>query len=123
MTGLTIQRVYGGDFPDGSRRVLVDRVWPRGVTKASLGLELWAKEVAPSPALRKWFNHDPARWLEFRRRYRAELRHGPARESLKQLEQLASHGSLVLLYGAKDTEHNQAVVLLERLGELVGKEH
>jgi uncharacterized protein YeaO (DUF488 family) len=88
--------------------VLVDRVWPRGVTKAKLKGVLWLKDVAPSTALRKWFGHDPARWDEFRRRYAAELDANPA---VGELRKLAAEGPLTLLYGARDEAHNQAAAL------------
>lgn len=112
-----LKRVYepAGDA-DGTR-VLVDRVWPRGLTKAEADVALWLREVAPSSELRKWFGHDPARWPEFRRRYREELADNPA---LVRLEELARSGPLTLVYGARDEEHNQAVVLVELLGEKLG---
>jgi len=113
-----IQRVYGAVLPDPlEKRVLVDRVWPRGVHKESLALDSWAREVAPSDELRRWFDHDPKRWPEFQRRYREEL--SGKRLELKKLAQLARGGRLVLLYGARDEERNQAVVLKDVLEEAV----
>jgi uncharacterized protein YeaO (DUF488 family) len=111
---ISIARVYDdrADRADGAR-VLVDRLWPRGLAKADVHLDLWLKEVAPSDDLRTWFGHDPARFPEFARRYREELRTNPAVETLRELER--ERGSLTLLYGAKDTEHNQAVVLADHL--------
>jgi uncharacterized protein YeaO (DUF488 family) len=112
---IELQRVY---HPAGRRagtRVLVDRVWPRGVKKENLRLDRWMKDLAPSTPLRKWFGHDPRRWEEFRRRYRAELGQPEKQELLAELRRLARSGSLVLLYGARDQEHNQAVVLREYL--------
>ena len=111
-----IRRVYEAGPPDlGEIRVLVDRVWPRGVRKDSLGLDLWAREIAPSTELRRWFAHDPRKWLQFRRRYREEL-HAKTSE-LKTLAHLARGGHLVLLYGAQAQQHNQAVVLKDVLEE------
>jgi uncharacterized protein YeaO (DUF488 family) len=96
-------------------RVLVDRLWPRGVTKKAAALDFWMKELAPSTELRKWFSHDPARWEGFRQRYRRELRkHGAQLEALKAQ---ASKRRVTLLYGARDTVHNEAVVLQEALSK------
>lgn len=94
-------------------RVLVDRVWPRGVSKQKAALTLWLKEIAPSTGLRQWFGHDPARWAEFRRRYHAELDANP--EPVAQLKDLLRSDHVTLLYGAKDTQHNQALALAEYL--------
>ncbi len=111
-----IRRVYEPGPPDQAEiRVLVDRVWPRGVRKDSLALDRWAKEIAPSAELRRWFAHDPRRWPQFQRRFREEL---VARTpELKALALLARGGRVVLLYGARDQEHNQAVVLKDVLEE------
>jgi len=117
---IRVQRVYEIDRAlPREHRVLVDRVWPRGVSKESLKLDLWAKEVAPSNSLRKWFDHDPVKWAEFQNRYRFEL--AEKLPQLKELAELAAEGPLVLLYGARDETHNQAVVLKEVLEE--GIEH
>jgi uncharacterized protein YeaO (DUF488 family) len=107
-----IRRVYAPAGSGEGQRVLVDRVWPRGVSKAELGDALWLKDVAPSTALRKWFGHDPERWDEFRRRYFAELKDNPAVERLRAL---SAKGPLTLLYGARDETHNQAAALAEYL--------
>lgn len=113
---IDIQRVY--DLrPSVGGTVLVDRVWPRGIKKERLGAGLWLKEIGPSAELRKWFGHRPERWEEFRRRYRMELDQPQQRELLGQLIELAERGPLTLLYGARDTERNQAVVLQELLEE------
>jgi uncharacterized protein YeaO (DUF488 family) len=101
--------------------VLVDRVWPRGIKKEDLALDLWLREIAPSTPLRKWFGHDPKKWPEFQRRYRAELRQPEQQARLRELTSLAHKGSLTLLYSAKDEEHNQAVVLRRVLEESLGK--
>jgi uncharacterized protein YeaO (DUF488 family) len=108
-----IKRAYEPPARGDGTRVLVDRLWPRGVSKADAGITQWMKDVAPSSELRKWFGHDPARWEEFRRRYRAEL---AARKALvAQLRELARKGPLTLVYSARDQAHNQAVVLRETL--------
>ena len=114
MHRIELARVYDDPFPEG-RRFLVDRVWPRGVRKEQLGLEAWLKDAAPSTELRRWFGHDPARWEEFRRRYTAELAAHP--DSWRPLLEAAQDGDVVLLFGAKDTEHNNAVVLRDHLLE------
>jgi uncharacterized protein YeaO (DUF488 family) len=97
---------------DGSR-VLIDRIWPRGVSREQAQLDEWARELAPSSQLRRWFSHDPDRFAEFRRRYRAELAAQEAK--LRELRQRARQGTLTLVYAARDTEHNDAVVLAELL--------
>lgn len=111
---IRIKRIYEPPASTDGQRVLVDRVWPRGVSKAEADLTLWLKDVAPSTGLRQWFGHDPARWAEFRKCYRAELDANP--DAVAKLRALAAKGPLTLLYGARDTEHNQAVVLAEYLG-------
>ena len=106
------KRVYEPAAKDDGYRVLVDRLWPRGLTKAKAHVDLWLKEVAPSTELRKWFGHEPEKWPEFQKRYRAELsEEGLA--SLKRLEK--EHKKVTLLYGAKSEERNQAVALLKIL--------
>jgi uncharacterized protein YeaO (DUF488 family) len=117
--GLRIKRIYEPPEDADGARVLVDRVWPRGIAKEHARLDLWLKDIAPSAALRKWFNHDPARWQEFRRRYRADLDDNETRVS--ELLHLISKHSVTLLYGARDTTHNQAIVLLEYLKERAAK--
>lgn len=109
---LRLKRAYQPAEPGDGRRVLVDRIWPRGVSKAEAHIDLWLKEVAPTTALRKWFGHKPERWPEFRVRYRAELEANPAVEPLRQA---MAEGPVTLVYGAKDEQHNQAVVLAEYL--------
>ena len=107
--GFDVKRVYEAPSDDDGLRVLVDRLWPRGLSKADAHVDRWIKEVAPSSDLRTWFGHDPARFDEFARRYREELR-GSA--ELAELAALADDGRQVtLLYGARDEQHNQAVVL------------
>src|SRR5215475_7428062 len=107
------KRVYEGAAKDDGYRVLVDRLWPRGLTKAKAHVDLWLKEIAPSAELRKWFGHEPEKWPEFQKRYRAELKK-EALASLRKLEK--EHKKVTLLYGAKSEERNQAVALLKILG-------
>lgn len=106
-----LKRIYEPPDDGDGRRILVDRLWPRGVTKADAAVDQWLKDVAPSPELRKWFGHDPAHWDEFRRRYRAEL--SANSEAVDQLRRL--HGKVTLLYAAHDEQHNHALVLLDFL--------
>lgn len=106
---IRIKRVYDPPDKDDGTRVLVDRLWPRGLRKEDAALTLWLKEIAPSPELRMWFGHDPARWIEFDRRYRAELKKND--EAVGQLGELVKRGPVTLLYAAHDTAHNQAIVL------------
>ena len=105
-----IKRIYESPGLDGER-VLVDRLWPRGVTKEAARIDQWLKDIAPSNELRAWFGHDPARWAEFRRRYRRDLTACP--ERIEALRRLARQRPLTLLYSAHDERHNQAVVLRE----------
>jgi len=107
------KRIYDSPADGGGFRVLVDRLWPRGLRKDDVKVDLWLKDIAPSDGLRKWFGHDPARWSGFRKRYFAELEANG--EAVKQLIAAAGGRDIVLLYGAKDTEHNQAVALKEYL--------
>ncbi len=105
---VAVKRIYEPVSANDGQRVLVDRIWPRGVSRDAAHLDVWLPEVAPSTALRKWFDHKPDRWSEFVRRYQRELRDGP---HLEQLRSLLSKGRLTLLYSARDTKHNQAVAL------------
>lgn len=106
---VALKRAYLPAAADDGRRVLVDRLWPRGVSKAQARLDEWMKDIAPSTGLRKWFGHAPARWDEFRRRYRDELRE--QRPLLRELRRQARKGPITLVYAAKDEAHNEAVVL------------
>ena len=110
-----LKRAYEPMARGDGYRVLVERLWPRGVRKLDLALDEWLKEVAPSTELRKWFGHDPELWAEFKRRYLDELRAGPATGSLKALAARASRGTLTLVYSSHDAEHNNAVVLSEQI--------
>lgn len=104
-----LKRAYEPVDNEDGTRILVDRLWPRGVSKVDAALDQWMKEVAPSTELRKWFGHDPDRWEEFRRRYSAELHQNP--ELLSQLRSLARRGPITLVYSAHDEVHNDAIVL------------
>jgi uncharacterized protein YeaO (DUF488 family) len=110
---IRLKRAYQPPSPEDGVRVLVDRLWPRGVRKSDAGIDRWAKDIAPSTELRRWFGHDPARWDEFQRRYRAELR-GEA-NLLNELRDIAKKRALTLVYSAHDEAHNQAVVLRDIL--------
>ena len=111
---IKIKRVYEKPAKDDGWRVLVDRLWPRGMKKENARLDLWMKDVAPSEALRKWFRHEPERWKEFQKRYRKEL--ADKKEMLGELKKMAKeHGTVTLLFGAKDEERNQAVVIAHAL--------
>ncbi|MFT3886801.1 MAG: DUF488 domain-containing protein [Arachnia sp.] len=114
------KRVYEPAAEGDGFRVLVDRLWPRGISKDKAALDLWDKDVAPSAELRTWFNHDPARFPEFRTRYRAELDASGAATAL--LAQLNGHDRVTLLFGAHDEEHNQAVVLADYLRDSAPEE-
>ncbi|QPK64094.1 DUF488 domain-containing protein [Methylomonas sp. LL1] len=108
---IKIKRVY--ELPDqhDGRRILVDRLWPRGLTKEKAGIDLWLKDIAPSTELRKWFDHDPGRWEEFQDRYLVELKDN--HEQIRLLKQELDKGIVTLVYAAKDEEHNQAIVIQE----------
>jgi uncharacterized protein YeaO (DUF488 family) len=108
---LRLKRAYEPPASSDGARILVDRIWPRGVSREEARLTEWARELAPSTELRRWFAHDPARFSEFRRRYTAEL--AAHERKLRELRHLARTGTLTLVYGARDTEHNDAVVLAE----------
>jgi uncharacterized protein YeaO (DUF488 family) len=109
------KRAYEDPEKGDGYRVLIDHVWPRGVSKQKASLDEWDKELAPSGELRKWFDHDPERFEEFRRRYRSEL--GERRERLAELRERARFGPVTIVYAARDEEHNNAVVLAELLRE------
>lgn len=106
-----IKRVYDPPEESDGARLLVDRLWPRGVAREGARIDAWEKEAAPSDALRRFFGHDPTRWEEFRRRYLAELKESPAREALARLADRARSSRVTLLYAARDASHNNAVVL------------
>lgn len=110
-----LKRAYEPPAPSDGYRILIDRLWPRGVTRERARLDEWARELAPSTELRRWFGHDPARFQEFRQRYLEEL--SAQEEKLRELRGRARQTTLTLVYGARDTEHNDAVVLAELLEE------
>jgi uncharacterized protein YeaO (DUF488 family) len=108
-----LKRAYEPAASDDGTRILIDRLWPRGIKKADAAIDEWVKAIAPSTELRKWFGHDPERWHEFRRRYQAEIRQHP--EDLERLRTLAQHGRITLVFSARDEAHNDAVVLRDLL--------
>lgn len=108
-----VKRIYLPPSQDDGARILVDRLWPRGLSKARTALDGWMKEIAPSTELRRWFAHDPAKWQAFQARYRAELAQNP--QLVNALREKGRHGTVTLLYAAHDTEHNEAVALREYL--------
>lgn len=110
-----LKRAYDPPAANDGKRILIDRLWPRGVKKTDAAIDEWIKEIAPSTALRKWFGHDPARWPEFRRRYLKELRQH--QEELERLRALARRRPVTLVFSAHDEAHNDAVVLRELLVE------
>jgi uncharacterized protein YeaO (DUF488 family) len=110
---IRLKRAYEPPSVEDGLRVLVDRLWPRGLGKSEAAIDRWLKEVAPSNELRRWFGHDPRKWDEFRRKYEAEL--SDQTDPLKELRQAAREGPLTLVYSARDQEHNQAVVLRDVL--------
>lgn len=114
---IAIARAYDELPRSAGARLLVDRIWPRGVSRHDLQIDEWIRDVAPSAKLRKWFGHDPARWEEFQRRYRAELDSQP--EAVERCLVWCRKGPVLLLFGARDREHNQAVVLRDYLSERV----
>ena len=106
---INLKRAYVQPAPEDGFRVLVERLWPRGLKKEALALDLWLQEIAPSPELRRWFGHDPAKWEEFCRRYWAELASRPA--DVQRLREKVGQGRVTLVYGSRDEEHNAAVAL------------
>jgi len=108
-TQIRIKRVYDEPLKEDGQRILVDRLWPRGLTKDKAKIDHWLKEVAPSNKLRKWFGHEAEKWPEFKKRYTAELKSNP---ELQHLKELIQRNPTTLVYGAKDEDHNQAVVLI-----------
>jgi uncharacterized protein YeaO (DUF488 family) len=110
---IDLKRAYDPPAKGDGRRILVDRVWPRGIAKHDLQIDAWLKDVAPSTELRKWFRHDPTKWDEFRKRYALELEQRS--EALNELVEKARAGHVTLVFSAKDTQHNNAVALREHL--------
>lgn len=115
---IKIKRIYEPKSANDGYRILVDRLWPRGVSKEKAHLDLWLKEIAPSTELRKWFNHDPKKWLQFQNKYIQELKNN--QQYIDQILELEKkYKNLTFLYGAKDTVHNEAIVLINFLKKLV----
>ena len=104
-----LKRAYEPAAPDDGARILIDRLWPRGVKKTDAAIDQWVKDIAPSTALRKWFGHEPTRWVQFRVRYAAEVHQHP--EQFDRLRALARHGPITLVFSARDERHNDAVAL------------
>ncbi len=115
---IRITRVYSEPDPRDGVRILVDRVWPRGISAERARIVEWRKDLAPSTSLRKWFGHEPARWTEFRRRYRRELVRSGTLEELQKLARLSRKRAITLVYSGADEQHNQAVVLRELINKL-----
>jgi len=108
---IKIKRVYEKPESEDGIRILVDRLWPRGLTKEKASIDLWLKDIAPSTQLRKWFNHDPEKWNKFKKRYLAELNEN--KKSVSMLKEQLTNSVVTLIFGAKDEEHNEALVLKE----------
>ncbi|HWG58088.1 MAG TPA: DUF488 family protein [Candidatus Acidoferrales bacterium] len=117
---IKVKRAYEPPGPADGKRYLVDRLWPRGVKKSALHIEAWLKDVSPTPALIRWFGHDPKKWDEFRRRYRKELDRN--RQALDPILKAARRGRITLVYGARDIEHNNALVLKSYAEKKLGAE-
>ncbi len=117
MSSIKIKRIYEAPDKTDGYRMLIDRLWPRGVKKENAAIDEWNKDIAPSAELREWFGHDPKKFKEFVARYSKELH--SKKDILKQIAEIAKKQNLTLLYGAKDTEHNQAVVLQKALSKLL----
>ncbi|HKT37657.1 MAG TPA: DUF488 family protein [Ktedonobacterales bacterium] len=115
-TQLKTKRVYEAPEPEDGERILIDRLWPRGLSKEHAHVDLWLKDVAPSRELRTWFGHDPAKYDEFKRRYEAELAEEPARSALATLREHLARGPVTLVFAAHDVAHANATVLRELLG-------
>jgi uncharacterized protein YeaO (DUF488 family) len=118
---IRLKRAYDAPAAGDGFRILVDRLWPRGVSKASAHIDLWLKDVAPSTELRQWFGHDPAKWAEFQARYRSELAGHP--EAIQAILEHAHEGTVTLVFGARDVEHNDAVVLKPYLEQAAHRSH
>jgi uncharacterized protein YeaO (DUF488 family) len=113
MKAINIKRVYDPPTDDDGQRILVERLWPRGLTRQKAAVDLWLKDIAPSAELRKWFGHDPAKWEQFKQKYWRELRHNPA--AVDALRKQVDSGRITLVYAAHDQQHNGALALKEFL--------
>jgi uncharacterized protein YeaO (DUF488 family) len=114
---LRVKRVYDKKGAGDGKRILIDRLWPRGLRTEDAAIDDWLKELSPSDELRRWFNHAPEKWQEFRRKYRKELSSPEKREIFKRIAKEAAHSDITLVYGASETEYNNARVLAELIGE------
>ncbi|MFD1472396.1 DUF488 domain-containing protein [Companilactobacillus mishanensis] len=121
MSEIIVKRIYDKDLPDGYR-ILIDRVWPRGMSKVRAQLDLWAKNIAPTPELRKWFSHDPEKFPEFKEKYINELNENPdTAEFLKTIEDALKSQDVLLLYGSKEQKYNNAAVMIDYLNKKIAK--
>ncbi len=120
---LKIKRAYEPRGPADGRRILIDRLWPRGLSKADAHIDIWLKELAPSSALRLWFKHDPQKWDKFREKYLEELSSPEKSRLIDDIAQHARHHDITLVYSARDTEYNDAIVLEEMIEERMAKSH
>ncbi len=120
---LKIKRAYDKKESGDGKRILIDRLWPRGLSKAEADIDEWIKELGPSTELRKWFGHDPERWVEFRKRYTRELSEPDKKALLENISQMALRQNVTLIYSAKDTEHNDVKVLEEIIGKMTQQVH
>jgi uncharacterized protein YeaO (DUF488 family) len=118
---ITIKRAYDPPSEEDGERILVDRLWPRGITKEAAHLSFWLKELGPTTELRKWFGHDPSRWEEFQRRYERELQTQDKQAILRDLAAKSRYGVITLVFGAKDRERNNAAVLKNLIGNIARK--
>jgi uncharacterized protein YeaO (DUF488 family) len=118
MSEIRLKRAYEQPAPEDGLRILVERLWPRGLTKDRAGIDLWMKEVAPSPELRKWYGHDQAKWAEFQKRYRAEL--GENKELVEELREKCRSAIVTFVYAARDEEQNSALILKKFLEDRIG---
>ena len=116
---MKVKRVYEKKDGSDGRRIYVDRLWPRGLSKREAEIDEWMKDLSPSADLRKWFGHEPAKFEEFKRRYRKELEAAESKARLRQIATMSEREDVTLLYSARDTEHNNAVVLAELVGALM----
>ena len=120
---LKIKRAYDKKETGDGKRILIDRLWPRGLSKADAKIDQWLKDLAPSTELRKWFGHDPAKWIEFKKRYLAELSEPGKQALLENISQMARRNNITLIYSAKDTEHSDVKVLEEIIGKMMEQVH
>ena len=121
--GVQTKRAYESPSPQDGYRVLVDGLWPRGLTKEKLRVDEWMRAIAPSATLRKWYGHRPEKWEEFRRRYRAELEKPPRKELLDELIKRARKEKVTLVFGARDAQHSNATVIAEMIRQISGEFH